>query len=226
MSRARGLNGIFVHVELEQSIRFDAQNRAIAASAIADAIRDEADTTPPSLLGATALDATSVEVRFTEQLDPLSATIIANYAIDNTVSLFLAVLSSDGQKVILDSSPLSPGVVYTLTVNSVEDFAGNPILPNSQTQFEYLPPVPLHVQAIDMVLLLQGKRWRRARAAVSLSDDANQPVAGASLSGAWEWFDQSERHRHHCIRWHRRLRVGKGFRLQRRVSLHGHRGER
>ena len=182
---SRGLNGIFVHVELERSIRFDAQNRAIAASAIAAAIFEEIDTVPPLLVEAEALDITSVAVSFTEDLDPPSATAVLNYEIDNGVSIFLAVLSSDGNSVILDTSPLSAGVVHTVTVNNVEDFVGNTIAPNSQTQFEYLAPIPVHVEAIDMELLTQGKRWRRARAMVALLDDANQSVPGASVSGAW-----------------------------------------
>lgn len=182
---SRALNGIFVHIELEQSIRFDAQNRAIAASAIAAAISGQFDTTPPLLTGATALDITSVQANFTEALDPASATSASNYAIDNGVSVSLAVPSGDGHSVILDTSPLSPGVIYTLTVNNVEDLAGNPIAPNTQTQFEYLPPTPVHIGGIDMELLPQGKKWRRARAFVTLFDDANQPVAGASVSGAW-----------------------------------------
>ncbi|MCZ6516932.1 MAG: Ig-like domain-containing protein [Gammaproteobacteria bacterium] len=182
---SRDLGGVFVHVELERSIRFDTQNRAIAASAIAAAIFDVFDTVPPLLVRAEAIDATSVAVSFTEDLDSPSATTVLNYGIDNGVSVFLAVLYSDGRSVILDTSPLSDSVVHTVTVNDVQDLAGNTIAPNSQTQFEYLAPVPVHVEAIDMEMLIQGKRWRRARVMVTLLDDANQSVMGASVSGAW-----------------------------------------
>jgi hypothetical protein len=182
---SRGLGGVFVHVELEQSIRFDAQNRVLAAGAIADAILADLDTTAPMVLGATALDATSVQVDFTEPLDQASATAPGNYAIDNDVVVSLAVLSGDGRSVILDTSTIAEGVIHWLTVNAVEDLAGNPVAPDSQAQFELLAPLQAHVAAIDMTLVAQGGKWRRARARVWIVDDGDGPVGEAAVSGTW-----------------------------------------
>jgi hypothetical protein len=46
---SRGIGGDFVHVELEQSIRFDAQNRALAGAAISEAMLASAIPTPGAL---------------------------------------------------------------------------------------------------------------------------------------------------------------------------------
>jgi hypothetical protein len=46
---SRGIGGDFIHVELEQSIRFDAQNRALAGAAIAEAIVASAVPAPGAL---------------------------------------------------------------------------------------------------------------------------------------------------------------------------------
>jgi hypothetical protein len=46
---SRGIGGDFVHVELEQSIRFDAQNRALAGAAIGEAMAESAIPSPTAL---------------------------------------------------------------------------------------------------------------------------------------------------------------------------------
>ena len=49
-----------------------------------------------------------------------------------------AVLEADGETVTLSTSTLSEGIIYTLTVNNVEDVAGNPIAPASQAPFVFV----------------------------------------------------------------------------------------
>jgi hypothetical protein len=46
---SRGIGGDFVHVELEQSIRFDAENRALAGAAIGEAMMMSAIPSPAAL---------------------------------------------------------------------------------------------------------------------------------------------------------------------------------
>jgi hypothetical protein len=82
------------------------------------------DTTPPGILSAVAQNATTVEVTFSETVEETSAQTIANYAINNGI-IVSAALKTAANTVSLTTSTLSNGVEYTLTVNGVEDLAGN-----------------------------------------------------------------------------------------------------
>jgi len=98
-----------------------------------------ADTTPPELVSATAVSATQVDVLFNENVDPTTAEDEGNYSIDNGIGA-PSLATRDGVNnalVHLTVSTLSEGITYTLTVNNVEDIAGNPITPGSQITFFY-----------------------------------------------------------------------------------------
>jgi len=94
------------------------------------------DTTPPTLAGVSAHGpATRVVVDFSEALEAASAGNTANYAVSNGVTVTDAALAANQQAVTLTVTTLTSGVDYTLTVNSVQDLAGNPIDPNSTASF-------------------------------------------------------------------------------------------
>ncbi|NQU23179.1 MAG: tandem-95 repeat protein [Candidatus Nealsonbacteria bacterium] len=94
------------------------------------------DVTPPTLDSVLATSQTTVEVVFSEPVELGSAQNIENYSIDPVVTISLAILQADTETVVLTVSPLALNVTYTLTVNNVEDVAGNPIDYTHQT-FEY-----------------------------------------------------------------------------------------
>ncbi len=94
----------------------------------------ENDTTPPTLASAYATSATAVEVTFDEQVDQTTAHTIANYSIGN-LTVTAAILQSLGKTVELITTAQAGGYAYTVTVNNVEDLAGNVILPNSTIGF-------------------------------------------------------------------------------------------
>ncbi|NNE83637.1 MAG: hypothetical protein HKN28_06670, partial [Alphaproteobacteria bacterium] len=96
------------------------------------------DTTPPIINKTEADDASSVTVTYSEKVDVTSAQNIANYAIDNGVTISAATLAADERTVTLDTSALTEGVEHTLTVNNVDDIAGNTIAANSQSQFTFV----------------------------------------------------------------------------------------
>jgi hypothetical protein len=83
-------------------------------------------------------DPTQVIVDFSEELDPVTAEDSANYSVSNGVGISAAALEADGKTVTLTTSTLSEGIIYTLTVDGVEDLAGNPIAPGSQTPFVFV----------------------------------------------------------------------------------------
>lgn len=99
------------------------------------------DITPPQLVAATLLDATTLEVQFSEPVDSRVAENIANYAINNGIRISAATLSASGETVTLHTSSHSAGVVYVLTVNNIIDRAPTPnfIAPNSTVFYTYDP---------------------------------------------------------------------------------------
>ncbi len=98
------------------------------------------DNTSPSVVKTTATDATVVSVRFSEPVDQATAGSVANYSLGQGINITNA--SVLGRIVTLTTSPLSANVSYTLTVNNVEDLAGNTIGSNNQVQFDYITAVP------------------------------------------------------------------------------------
>jgi hypothetical protein len=94
------------------------------------------DLEPPQLLGALALSATEVEIRFSEPLDPEVAADPSHYALDRGVGMPLSVEVAPGgdeTKVVLNLAvPLEPNTAYVLTVTGVADVAGN-VLASAQT---------------------------------------------------------------------------------------------
>ena len=100
------------------------------------------DTTPPSLVAVGAPGTpTRVEVDFSEPLDPTTGADAANYSISGGIGVSGAVLAANQQAVTLTTSALAAGVAYTLTVDDIEDLAGNPIAPGTTAAFELAAPV-------------------------------------------------------------------------------------
>jgi hypothetical protein len=96
----------------------------------------QADTTRPTIISAVNLgNNTRVTVLFSEPVEAASATNAANYALNLGASVISARFAGDNRTVVLQTSPLGSGLIYTLTVNNVRDLAASPntILP-SQVQ--------------------------------------------------------------------------------------------
>ncbi|MEY2410059.1 MAG: hypothetical protein QOF48_2729 [Verrucomicrobiota bacterium] len=76
-------------------------------------------------------------VSFSEPIEPASGTNAANYAISGGIQVLRAAFGPDSRTILLTTSPLTPGVTYTLLINNVRDRATvpNAIVPNSQRTF-------------------------------------------------------------------------------------------
>jgi hypothetical protein len=97
------------------------------------------DLTPPTLTSVIALgNPNQVIATFSEPLDPTTAETSANYSISAGITVSGALLDPAGQTVTLTTSTLTDGATYTLTIDNVEDLAGNPIAPGSQMQFVFV----------------------------------------------------------------------------------------
>ncbi|MEA3476436.1 MAG: Ig-like domain-containing protein, partial [Candidatus Cloacimonadota bacterium] len=88
------------------------------------------DITPPTLVSANATSSTTVNIIFSEQISQQSAETVSNYNI-NGLTVSEANLQIDEKTVILTTSEQTEGTIYTITINNVEDVAGNPVESNS-----------------------------------------------------------------------------------------------
>lgn len=82
-------------------------------------------------------DASHLAVRFNSHVNPDTATVAANYSLDQGITISDATLSPEPDTVILTVSPLTANQSYVLTASNVEDTApsANTIWPQSQTSF-------------------------------------------------------------------------------------------
>ncbi len=85
-----------------------------------------ADTEPPSLVSVAVLDASHLEVIFSEAVEQGSAENNNNYRIDNGVQVLQAKRQTKHSVVHLTTTQHQPGLTYTLTVNNVADLASTP----------------------------------------------------------------------------------------------------
>ena len=96
------------------------------------------DTSPPKLLSAVAAP-DRVTLNFSKALATTSATDISHYSIDSGVRILTASFGSTPSSVILQTTSLAAGPTFTLTVNGIQDTAGNVVAPNSQVTFSLVP---------------------------------------------------------------------------------------
>jgi hypothetical protein len=113
----------------------DAQFKVVAANIISNltysvtsavaTLTVIADTTPPALVSADSVGLGALQVKFSEGVEPASATVPAHYSLsgpNGLVQVTDAVLDSSHTKLRLTISPaLTEGRFYTLTVNGVVD---------------------------------------------------------------------------------------------------------
>jgi hypothetical protein len=105
------------------------------------------DTTPPTLTSVYNSGLSTLVVTFSEPLSPASATQATNYVITPGVSVSLAVFGSNPNTILLTTTPLTFGQIYTLTVNNLQDRAATPntIATNTQVAFSALDYAPADV---------------------------------------------------------------------------------
>lgn len=99
-----------------------------------DDVEAGVDSQAPSVSNVQLFSQTIMHVNFSEDVTQASAENLANYQIDNGITVIAATHHAfDKTKVILTLSPLSVGD-YILTVDAVEDLAGNAVS-NQQIAF-------------------------------------------------------------------------------------------
>lgn len=91
------------------------------------------DVTPPEILSASLLDSAKLEILFSEPMETSSALNISNYSINNGVSVISGYLSTNQNKITLNTTSHTAGQQYTVSVNNVRDLAGNNLSSNHNT---------------------------------------------------------------------------------------------
>jgi chitodextrinase len=93
------------------------------------------DDTPPTIQSVEAGDDNTVFVTYSERVTAATAEALANYAIDQGITVIGASHDGGLNRTTLTTSELTPGPTYTLTVNGVTDLEGNVIAADSTAQF-------------------------------------------------------------------------------------------
>jgi hypothetical protein len=95
------------------------------------------DNGPPVALSATAVNANSVDVLFNEALNPVSANLISNYAINNGINIISATLDALNPALLhLNVSNLTNLTTYQLDISDIADVNNNLLL-NQTLNFTY-----------------------------------------------------------------------------------------
>ena len=92
------------------------------------------DVWAPVVTSVMAADTQTVKVTFNELVSNATAENVANYAIDNNVTVASASLT--GTTVTLTTSVLTPGDLYTMIISNIADTTGNVMAPDTFT-FSY-----------------------------------------------------------------------------------------
>lgn len=111
------------------------------------------DMTPPTIYAIIVKSAVSLDLIYSEKVDKATAENIANYRINNGITITAALLDADQVTLHLTTSPHQAGS-YSITVNNVKDLAHNIIAPNSSQSYQFIaddttPPVIASVRILD-----------------------------------------------------------------------------
>lgn len=99
------------------------------------------DTTPPTLQSIAVINATTLDVNFSEPLDSNTATLAANYVLSNSYGTPAKVSSTALKNVYrLTFSKAFGSGDYRLNISNIKDLKGNLIQANSSLEFTYIQP--------------------------------------------------------------------------------------
>ncbi len=151
-----------------------------------------ADTTPPTIVSTTAINPTTIEVLFNEPLKQSNAENTSNYVINKGIgSPSTAVLDQASKsKVILTLANSLQADSYTITINNIEDIAGNVINPNSTSNFSFVPPFTAKFGDVRITEIFADPTPRVDLPEVEFLEIYNNTNVPINLGG-WKYSDPS-----------------------------------
>lgn len=112
---------------------------AIAANSSSSYVYNPDDHTAPEITSVTVIDGAHINVKFSEELDRVSAEVKGNYSINRDVQVLSVLLYSSLREVMLTTTLHENHQEHTLTVNNIKDRAPvpNEIAANSSKTYVY-----------------------------------------------------------------------------------------
>ncbi len=109
------------------------------------------DTTPPTLQSVSVVNGSTLDLLFSESLDPIISNTASNYSIDQNIGIpSAATLQNDNKTVRLSfTNSFKNGYQHELSVSGIKDIAGNEMTSLAQS-FLYFVPTP--AQAKDIII--------------------------------------------------------------------------
>ncbi len=156
------------------------------------------DTFAPTIVSAESTDETEVTVLYSEPMDQISTATTNHYDI-NGLTVSQATLQPDQRTLVLTTTPMTPGMTHTLTVNDVEDLAGNPIATDTLETFtvtsplvtlsfqEGVAPSSSYTGARDASLTADQPDSNTGQATILLVDGDDPPGTGLDKSALMYW---------------------------------------
>lgn len=135
------------------------------------------DTTPPKITRVKATSVSTLVVTFDEPVDPVSAQAVGNYGISGGVALTGATASESS--VLLNTSALTVGSTYTLTVAGVKDRFGNAV--PAGTTYSFSADVITYAD----VILADGPVLYYRFEETTGTTTKNYGTAGTAADGLW-----------------------------------------
>ena len=165
---------------------------SVPAAILTPTITPATNISPVANLG----DDQSITIYFSEPVDSATASVAANYSVNNGVTVSAVTLGDDGLSVVLSTSPLQFLTTYVLTVNNVRDRAvvPNTILPNSQINFT-LDFTPLDMGILTGPIEPIGASSRRGPLVISeiMYHPSDRPdgrnLEFIEIYNSQEWFE-------------------------------------
>ncbi len=111
------------------------------------------DVTPPSIVSATALSATAVDVLFNESVDVTTSQIATNYSASNGVGIPISAVRDATNTSLVHltfTTNIPPRINVTLTINGVADVSNN-VLNGGTKVFSYFVPFQYDI-VIDEIM--------------------------------------------------------------------------
>jgi glucose/arabinose dehydrogenase len=100
------------------------------------------DKTPPNIYSLKILSQTQLSIKFNEALDKTVAQQIANYSINNGVTVSSATLQADRKTVLLNTTTIAQYIEHELTVRNLKNESGISLSTSIVEKFTY--ETPLH----------------------------------------------------------------------------------
>jgi glucose/arabinose dehydrogenase len=120
------------------------------------------DTSPVSIYSLQILSQTQIRLKYNEAVEESSAEALGNYSISNGVRIGSVVLQDDGKTVLLNTSPITLGIQNQITIRSIRNITGVPMLADVVMDFT-MDEVLARINVGGPLVDLAGEQWEASK---------------------------------------------------------------